>query len=73
MDLELVFSLRNRIKNRIGTFRIIATNISQCVKSVRIWVFSGPYLVRMRENTDQENSECEHFLSSVTEFLLAPT
>ena len=32
-----------------------------CVKSIRIRSFSGPYLVRMRENTDQKNSEYEYF------------
>ena len=33
----------------------------QCMKSVRIWSFSGPYPARMRENTDQKNSEYGHF------------
>ena len=28
-----------------------------CVKSVRIQSYSGPYSVRMRENTDQNNSK----------------
>ena len=37
---------------------------SQCVKSVRIRSFSGPYSVRMRENKDQENSEYGHFSRS---------
>ena len=43
-----------------------------CVKSFRIWSFSGPekygkirsispYLVRMRENTDQKNFDYGHF------------
>ena len=36
------------------------------MKSVRIRSFSGPYLVRMRENTDQKNSEYEHFSRSVS-------
>ena len=51
------------------------------VKSVRIRCFSGPYFpafglnteiyckslysVQMRENTDQKNTECGHFLRSV--------
>ena len=35
-----------------------------CVKSVRIRSFSGPYSVRMREYTDQKNSEYEHFSRS---------
>ena len=45
-----------------------------CVKSVRIWRYSGlyfpvfglnsisPYSVRMLKNTDQNNSECGGFL-----------
>ena len=32
-----------------------------CVKSVLIRIFSGPYSVQMRENTDQKNSENGHF------------
>ena len=40
--------------------------ISNCVKSVCIWSYSGPYLVPMRENTEQNNSEYEHFLRSVS-------
>ena len=48
-----------------------------CVRSIRIWSFSGPYFptfrqnsispysVRMRENADQRNSEYEHFLRNV--------
>ena len=37
---------------------------NDCVKSVRIQSFSGPYLVRMRGNTDQKNSECGNFSQS---------
>ena len=36
-----------------------------CVKSVRIRSYSGPYSVRMQENTDQNNSEYGHFSHSV--------
>ena len=32
-----------------------------CVKVVRIRGYSGPYWVRMQENTDQINSEYGHF------------
>ena len=32
-----------------------------CVKSVRTRSYSGPYSVRMQENTDQNNSEYGHF------------
>ena len=35
-----------------------------CVKSVCIWRYSGPYSVRMRENTDQNNSEYVYILRS---------
>ena len=37
-----------------------------CVKSVRIWSYSGPYSVRMRENTDQNNSEYGQVSRSVS-------
>ena len=40
--------------------------ISNYVKSVCIWSYSGPYLVPMRENTEQNNSKYEHFLRSVS-------
>ena len=51
-----------------------------CVKSVLIQSFSGPYFpafhpntensysVRMRENTDQKNSEYGHFSRSVSRY-----
>ena len=35
-----------------------------CVKGVRMRSYSGPYSVRMRENTDQNNSEYGHFSRS---------
>ena len=34
------------------------------MKSVHIRSYSGPYSVRMRKNTDQNNSEHGHFLHS---------
>ena len=40
---------------------IIILNKSYIVTSVRIWNYSGPYSDQMRENTDQKNSEYEHF------------
>ena len=36
----------------LGFLRV--TNIKHCVKSVQYGVFSGPYSVRMRENTNQK-------------------
>ena len=36
-------------------------NYLHCVKSVRIWNFSGQYFPAFRLNTDQHNSECAHF------------
>ena len=44
------------------------TDINDCVKSVRIWSFSDPYLVQMLENTDQKNSKCGHFSRSAILF-----
>ena len=41
-------------------------NKQHCVKSVRIWNFSGPYSAQMRENADQENSEYGHFSHRAT-------
>ena len=35
-----------------------------CVKSVRIRSYSGPYSGRMRQNTDQNNSEYGQFSRS---------
>ena len=35
--------------------------MGHCVKSVRIQSYSGPYSVRMRENTNQKISEYGHF------------
>ena len=37
-------------------WKVISNDI-HCVKSVVIRSYSGPYSVRMRENTDQNNSE----------------
>ena len=37
---------------------------SDCVKSVHIRSYSGPYLVWMQENTDQNNSKYGHFSRS---------
>ena len=36
-----------------------------CMKSIRIQSFSGPYSIRMWESTDQKNSEYGHFSPSV--------
>ena len=35
-----------------------------CVKSIRIQSYSGPYSVRMRQKTDQNNSEYGNFTRS---------
>ena len=49
----------------IGHLGNLAKDIDQnCVTSVRIWSFFGPHSVRMRENTDQKNSEYIHFSKS---------
>ena len=39
-------------------------NRCHCVKSVPIRSFSGPFSVRVRQNTDQKNSEYGQFLRS---------
>ena len=49
------------IKAKINIPRI---DTIHCVKSVHIRSYSGLYSVRMRENTDQNNSEYGHFLQS---------
>ena len=41
---------------------------SHYVEDVQIWSFSGPYSVRMWENTDQKNSEYGHFSRSVENY-----
>ena len=50
-------------------FVIDIANAWHCVKSVRNRSYSGPsispYSIRMRENTDQNNSEYGHFLRSM--------
>ena len=54
-----------KIYLRNNTYLCPSSNI-HCVKSVRIRSFSGPYFFafRMRENTDQKNSEYGHFSRS---------
>ena len=49
-------------------------NNNHCIKSVCILSYSGPYSVRMRENTDQKNFESGHFsCSESVSFWLAKT
>ena len=43
---------------------ILKKRYGHCVKSVHIWSYSGPHSVRMKENTDQNNSEYGRFLRS---------
>ena len=40
--------------------------IQHCVKSVRFRSYSGLYFPAFRLNTEQNNSEYEHFLRSVS-------
>ena len=54
--MYLVFSL--------SIFRIIWSQRVNCMKSNRIRTYSGKYSVRIRENADQNNSKCCHFLRS---------
>ena len=53
------FSLKRKIKDQYYFKNCLCHN--NCVKSVRIWSYSGLYSVRMRENTDQNKSEYGHF------------
>ena len=49
-------------RNKTGIQILIAIQTRVCVKSVRIWSYSGQYSVRIRESTDQNNFEYGHFL-----------
>ena len=52
-------------KSKCDKINIVLSVISiPYVKSVRIRSFSGPYIIRMRENTDQNNCQYGHFLHS---------
>ena len=64
------FFFANLVKNcKIAkVIRILSLRL-HCEKSVRIRRFSGPYLLRMQENTDQKNSKYGHFLHSVTRMM----
>ena len=46
------------------TYKFLFLKLGHCTKSVCIQSYSGPYSVRMLENTNQNNSECGHFLRS---------
>ena len=66
-QLDVMFSLEVCIQ-------IQSSRDLQYVKSFRIWSYSGSYSVRMRENTDQNNSNAYTFyaallLISFTEFI----
>ena len=51
---------------KMGQLIIVNLHHQHCAKSVRIVSYSGPYSVRMRENTDQNNSEYGHFSRNAT-------
>ena len=53
-----------RILNHYIDDTDIFHNCNHCVKSVNIWSYSDPYSVRMRENTDQNNSQYVNFSRS---------
>ena len=42
-----------------------------CVKSVRIRSYFGPYSVRIRENTDPNNSQYGHVSRSVSQIIIS--
>ena len=69
-------SIRGKVKlvaacNTNSNSKTIALNLSwyfiywHCVKCFPIQSFSGPYSMKILENTDQENSEYGHFSRSV--------
>ena len=53
-----------KIYSKTTSYERLWTSIRNihCNKSARIRSYSGPYLIQMRENTDQNNSKYEHFL-----------
>ena len=58
------------IRNRVQTL----CYSNHCLKSVRIWSFSGPYSVWMWENKDQKNSKYGYFSrSECHDFLWYPS
>ena len=68
--LKLYFSTKreeNQSESHMINRHLYYNNLVKChcVKSVRIRSYTGPYSVRMRENTDQNKSEYGHFLRSV--------
>ena len=71
MDDDITTAVTQAIKSKYQKIakRFIDSSMEitikgHCVKSVRIRSFSGPYSVRIRENTDQKNSEHGHFSPS---------
>ena len=48
----------------INVFMVALRKSMQCVKSVRIRSFSGPYFPAFGQNTDQKNSEYGYFSRS---------
>ena len=56
----LRYFFASKIKNGWFDYTLFMVT-THCVKSARIRSYSCPYLVRMRENTDQNNSEYGHF------------
>ena len=54
----------------IGVNSKITIKVFYCVKSVRVWSFSGKYFAVLGLNTDQKNSEYKHFSCSVYDLFL---
>ena len=66
LSLSLLFFESDIFNIKLFTIKI-ATGKCSCihyVKSVRIRNYSGPYSVRMQENTDQNNTDYGHFSRS---------
>ena len=54
----------------IGVNNKITIKVFHCVKSVRIWIFSGKYFAALGLNTNQKNSEYGHFSCSIYDLFL---
>ena len=52
----------------LPTSRVHITSVN-CAKSVRIRSYSGPYSVRIRENTEQNNFEYGNFSGGDTRYI----
>ena len=68
MITDVVFAtvkvMEDKGEKSIGLYQHWYIPDTHCVKSPRIWYYSGPHSVRMQENTDRNNSEYRDFSRS---------